>query len=327
MAGKYDGTYGVVAGLEVLRALHDARAETEHSIEVVCWTNEEGARFAPAMMGSAYFAGRFAAADLLARQDTDGIDLGSSLDAIGYAGSDVMTSAEHGCYLELHIEQSPILQNEGLPIGVVSGVQGMCWFRVELTGQAGHSGTYPMELRRDAMAAAAALVTEVQTIGLMHPMTGRATVGQVLVSPNSPNVIPGRVELMVEFRNPSADDLNAMRIAFAAACDAVASHTGVRVDASLVLDSPAVDFDAALLNVIEAAATKSGLASLRMISGAGHDACQLAPLMPTAMIFIPCHKGISHAEDEAITSEWANAGAVLLLSTVLLADRHLNQRS
>ena len=322
MAGKYDGTYGVVAGLEVLRALHDAQRDTEHAIEVVCWTNEEGARFAPAMMGSAYFAGRLAAADVPARQDTDGIDLGSSFAAIGYAGSDVVTSAEHGCYLELHIEQGPILQNEGLPVGVVTGVQGMCWFRVELTGQAGHSGTYPMELRRDAMVAAAALVTEVQIIGLMHPVTGRATVGKVLVSPNSPNVIPGRVELMVEFRNPSADDLNAMCVAFAAACESIASRTGVRVHAEQVLDSPAVNFDPTLLEVIEAAARQSGQPFRRMISGAGHDACQLAPIMPTAMIFIPCDKGISHAEDEAITPDWADAGAAVLLATVLLADRH-----
>jgi N-carbamoyl-L-amino-acid hydrolase len=323
LAGKYDGTYGVVAGLEVLRALHDADTATEHSVEVACWTNEEGARFAPAMMGSAYFSGRFAVDELLARQDVDGQTLEASLSAIGYRGTDVVSPVEFAAYLELHIEQGPILQDAGLSIGVVTGVQGMCWFRVELTGQAGHSGTYPMERRRDAMVAAAELVTAVRDIGLAHPLIGRATVGNVLVSPNSPNVIPGQVELMVEFRHPEATGLTAMRQAFQAACESISARTGVVVNAEQVLDSPTIAFNAGLLELIASAAAHEGFESRRLISGAGHDACQLAPLVPTAMIFIPCDQGISHAEEEAITQEWAKAGATVLLQTVLAVDAEL----
>jgi N-carbamoyl-L-amino-acid hydrolase len=325
LAGRYDGTYGVMAGLEVLRVLHETDTTTEHAVEVVCWTNEEGARFAPAMMGSAYHAGRFTVEDLYARHDSDGVNLGTSLAAIGYAGHDVVAADEHGCYLELHIEQGPTLQDEGLPIGVVTGVQGMRWFRVQFAGEPGHSGTYPMERRRDALVAAAELVTAVQRIGLDHPLIGRATVGKVIVSPNSPNVIPGHVELTVEFRHPDAQGLAAMSAAFIDACTSVERHHGIVVDVEQVLDSPTIHFDADLINAVESAAKASGCASRRMISGAGHDACQMAPLMPTAMIFIPCDRGISHAEDEAITREWARDGVHVLLESVLQVDRTLDR--
>ena len=320
MAGKYDGTYGVVAGLEVLRTLEEGDIATAHPVEVVCWTNEEGARFAPAMMGSAFFAGRFTAEELLECRDTDGARLGESLASIGYAGTDLVSSAEHHCYLELHIEQGPLQQDEGLPIGVVTAVQGMAWFHIALRGQAGHSGTYPMERRRDAMASAAQLVTRVQAIGLQHPFVGRATVGRLDVTPSSPNVIPGRVELMVEFRHPEAPGLATMCAELAAACIDLEASTGVEITLEQVLDSPTVRFNAHLADTVETAAQKSSLTSRRMISGAGHDACQVAPRMPTAMIFIPCEQGISHAEDEAITPEWAHAGAQVLLQATLLAD-------
>lgn len=320
MAGKYDGTYGVVAGLEVLRTLHHNGITTAHPIEVVCWTNEEGARFAPAMMGSAFFAGRFTATDLLERRDADGVGLGDALERIGYAGTDAVSPSEHHCYLELHIEQGPLLQDEGLPIGVVTAVQGMAWFHVVLRGQSGHSGTYPMERRRDAMAVAAQLVTRVQVIGLQHPLVGRATVGRVDVSPNSPNVIPGRVELMVEFRHPEASGLAAMCAELVGACVDLGESTGVEIGVEQVLDSPTVHFNAQLADLVEVAAQQWGFASRRMISGAGHDACQVAPHMPTAMIFIPCDQGISHAEDEAITQEWARVGAQVLLEAALRAD-------
>ena len=321
MAGKYDGTYGVIAGLELLRALHESGIHTEHPLEVVCWTNEEGARFAPAMMGSAYFAGRFTAEDLLSRQDAHGISLHDSLSAIAYAGTDAVGREEYHCYLELHIEQGPVLEEEELPIGVVTAVQGMCWFRLQFTGEAGHSGTYPMERRRDALVAAAELVTAVHRIGLEHPFVGRATVGKLQVTPNSPNVIPGHVELMVEFRHPDAVGLAAMCDGLLRARAEIGARTAVAISLEQVLDSPTVHFNAGLVEVAETSATEAGLASRRMISGAGHDACQLAPHMPTAMIFIPCEQGISHAQDEAITPEWAEAGARALLETVLRADQ------
>lgn len=327
MAGKYDGTYGVIAGLELLRALEQAGTTTQHPIEIVCWTNEEGARFAPAMMGSAFFAGRFSADELLTRRDIDNTALGDALAAIGYAGVDLVLRDEYHCYFELHIEQGPVLEDEQLPIGVVTGVQGMCWFRVQFRGQPGHSGTYPMERRRDALTAAAELVTSVQRIGLSHPLVGRATVGRVQVSPNSPNVIPGHVELMVEFRHPDASALASMCAGLREACNGISERTAVDVTVEQVLDSPAIVFDRELVQVVEHAVDGLGLGFRRMVSGAGHDACQVAPHMPTAMIFIPCVQGISHAEEEAITQEWAEVGARALLEAALLADRQTFQRA
>jgi N-carbamoyl-L-amino-acid hydrolase len=320
LGGKYDGIYGVMTGLELLRVLHDSKTETKHAIEIAVWTNEEGARFAPAMMGAAYFAGKFTADELLVRKDVDGIELGKSLTEIGYAGTDTISPSEHKAYLEIHIEQGPILQDEDLQIGVVTLVQGMRWFRVGITGQSGHTGTYPMETRRDALVAASNLIKSVQQIGLDQPLTGRATVGHIVVTPNSPNVIPGHVELMVEFRNPEVSVLDVMT----AALDKALKETSVKYNVEVVskqeLDSGTINFTPELIDIVEQAASSCGMSSKRMISGAGHDACQLAAVMPTTMIFIPCDKGISHAENEAITQEWAADGAQVLVEAVLALD-------
>ena len=320
LGGKYDGIYGVMAGLELLRALNDTNTETKHAIEVAVWTNEEGARFAPAMMGAAYFAGKFTAEELLIRKDVDGIELGKSLTEIGYAGTDTISPSEHKAYLEIHIEQGPILQDENLQIGVVTLVQGMRWFRVGITGQSGHTGTYPMETRRDALVAASHLIKAVQQIGLDQPLTGRATVGHIVVTPNSPNVIPGHVELMVEFRNPEVAVLDVMTASLNQALKETADKYGVEVVSKQELDSATINFTQELVDLVEQAAAACGKTSKRMISGAGHDACQLSAVMPTTMIFIPCDKGISHAENEAITQEWAADGAQVLVETVLAFD-------
>ena len=320
LGGKYDGIYGVMAGLELLRVLNDTNTETKHSIEVAVWTNEEGARFAPAMMGAAYFAGKFTADELLIRKDVDGIELGKSLTEIGYAGTDTISPSEHKAYLEIHIEQGPILQDENLQIGVVTLVQGMRWFRVGITGQSGHTGTYPMETRRDALVAASHLIKAVQQIGLEQPLTGRATVGHIVVTPNSPNVIPGHVELMVEFRNPEVSVLDVMTDALNGTLKETADKFGVEVVSKQELDSGTINFTPALIDTVEQSAMACGMSSKRMISGAGHDACQLSAVMPTTMIFIPCDKGISHAENEAITQEWAADGAQVLVETVLALD-------
>ena len=320
LGGKYDGIYGVMAGLELLRVLHETKTETKHAIEVAVWTNEEGARFAPAMMGAAYFAGKFTADEMLSRKDVDGIELGKSLTEIGYAGTDSVSPVEHKAYLEIHIEQGPILQDENLQIGVVTLVQGMRWFRVGISGQAGHTGTYPMETRRDALVAASHLIKAVQQIGLDQPLTGRATVGHLVVTPNSPNVIPGHVELMVEFRNPEVAVLDVMTESLNQALKETAEKYGVEVVSKQELDSATIDFTPELIEIVEQAAKACGKTSKRMISGAGHDACQLSAVMPTTMIFIPCDKGISHAENEAITQEWAADGAQVLVETVLAFD-------
>ena len=320
LGGKYDGIYGVMAGLELLRVLHESETETKHAIELAVWTNEEGARFAPAMMGAAFFAGKFSAAELLSRVDAQGEKLGDSLAAIGYAGTDIVSPVEHKAYLEIHIEQGPILQDENLQIGVVTLVQGMRWFRIGISGQSGHTGTYPMETRRDALVAASHLIKAVQQIGLDQPLTGRATVGHIVVTPNSPNVIPGHVELMVEFRNPKGAVLDVMTASLNEALNETADKYGVEVVGEQELDSATIDFTSELIELVEQAALACGKTSKRMISGAGHDACQLSAVMPTTMIFIPCDKGISHAENEAITQDWAADGAAVLVETVLAFD-------
>ena len=324
LGGKYDGIYGVMAGLELLNTLHDSNIQTQQAIEVAIWTNEEGARFAPAMMGAAYFAGKFSADELLSRKDVDGKQLGDCLNQIGYSGTDSISPSEFSCYLEIHIEQGPILQDEDLQIGVVTAVQGMRWFRVGITGQSGHTGTYPMETRRDALVAASHLVKAVQQIGLDQPGTGRATVGHMVVTPNSPNVIPGHVELMVEFRNPDPAALDVMTEALNRTLAEVEATHQVDVTAKKELDSATINFTPELINIVEQAATTSGFTNKRMISGAGHDACQLSSVMPTTMIFIPCDKGISHAENEAITQEWAANGAQVLVETVRSIDQNLS---
>lgn len=321
LGGKYDGIYGVMAGLELLRALHESSTLTVHPIEVAVWTNEEGARFSPAMMGSAFFARKFTAEELLSRVDVDGVTLGTSLQAIGYAGGNVVSSSEHECYIEIHIEQGPILERDDIQIGVVTAVQGMRWFRVHLSGQSGHSGTYPMEGRRDALTAAALIVSGVQRIGLDQPNIGRATVGHLLVTPNSPNVVPGHVELMVEFRHPEISALDAMTAQLHALLKEVESQSTVTVEVDQELDSETIHFDQRIVNVVEKAAQTSGLTTRQMISGAGHDACQINSLMPSGMIFIPCVDGISHAENEDITQAWAVNGANVLLHTVLDLDK------
>ena len=327
LGGKYDGIYGVMAGLELLRTLHDSSTKTKHAIEVAVWTNEEGARFAPAMMGAAYFAGKFRADELLARKDVDGKELGKSLTEIGYAGTDSVSPNEHAAYFEIHIEQGPILQDENLDIGVVTLVQGMRWFRIGITGQSGHTGTYPMETRRDALVAASHLIKSVQQIGLDQPLTGRATVGHIVVTPNSPNVIPGHVELMVEFRNPEVAVLDVMTEALNRTLAEVEATHQVDVTAVQELDSATIKFTAELIDIVEKSVTACGLTSRRMISGAGHDACQISAVMPTTMIFIPCDKGISHAENEAITQEWAADGAQVLVETVTRFDANFSSSS
>jgi len=279
LGGKYDGIYGVMAGLELLRVLHESKTKTKHAIEVAVWTNEEGARFAPAMMGAAYFAGKFTAEELLVRKDVDGVQLGKSLTEIGYAGTDEVSPVEHQVYFEIHIEQGPILQDENLQIGVVTLVQGMRWFRVGITGQAGHTGTYPMETRRDALVAASHLIKAVQQIGLDQPLTGRATVGHIVVTPNSPNVIPGHVELMVEFRNPEVAVLDVMTASLNKALKETANKYGVEVESQQELDSATINFTQELVDLVEQAAASCGKTSKRMISGAGHDACQLSAVM------------------------------------------------
>ncbi len=325
-AGRYDGTYGVMAGLEVLRALGEAGVATRRPVELVIWTNEEGARFAPAMMGSSVFGGRLLAADALAATDAEGVTLAQALAGIGYLGTDVVSAAGESvdgvprggyhAYLEAHIEQGPLLEGLGLPIGVVTGAQAQYWTLVRLTGDRAHAGTFPMEQRHDALVAAAELVGAVRSIGLARPGLGRATVGRLTVAPNTPNVVPGEVELVVELRHPIQTALDKMLSDVLADCRGVADRHGVRVAAEQVLSSPPTPFDAGVMDVIEAASHRCGLRSHRMVSGAGHDAVPVSGVIPTGMLFIPCRGGVSHAPAEAIEPGWAADGARVLLEAV-----------
>lgn len=317
-AGRYDGTYGVMAGLEALRVLYDDRPS--HSVELVCWTGEEGARFRPAMLGSSGFAGITAKSELLSHRDSSGLSLGDALAVIGYAGTDEVFPHEFCAYLEAHIEQGPILERLGRPIGVVHSVQAQHWWHVTVRGRCDHSGTRPMEDRADALVASADIITAVRSIGLRWPGIGRATVGHLTVHPNSPNVVPGQVELTVEFRHPEQDAADAMASHLTAVLDEVAGRHQVHVSATQVLASPPVTFDKRVASVIARAADNLGIDALPMVSGAAHDACPVSTVIPTAMLFIPCRDGISHAPEESITPRWAHDGAQVLLSAIRELD-------
>lgn len=316
-AGRYDGTYGVMAGLEVLRALDDASARTRRDITLAIWTNEEGARFAPAMMGSAVFAGRLPAEAALAARDEAGETLRDGLAAIGYLGDEEVVPSGFAHYLEAHIEQGPILERAGTPIGVVTGVQAQYWVAVRIRGERAHAGTFPLELRHDALVAAADVVTAVRIVGLARPGVGRATVGRLSVAPNSPNVVPGEVELVVELRHPDAAELDAMLADVDDALHLVGDRHGVGIGTERLLSSAPVGFDPVVVAAVQAAADRLGLRSSRMISGAGHDAVPVSAVVPAGMVFVPCHRGISHAEVESMTAQWAADGAAVLLETVL----------
>jgi len=316
--GKFDGIYGVLAGLEILRTLHEQQIETLHPLEVVLWTNEEGAHFAPAMIGSAVFTGISTLDYALSRQDETGYQQGDALQSIGYAGSETPGHAIQAAF-ELHIEQGPILEAAGSSIGVVTGAQGQRWYEISLTGEASHAGTTPMNLRRDALLGLAKLVSFVNNLGLAGAPDARATVGMVKISPNSRNVIPGHAWLTVEFRHPNSEALAEMDRALRAELDSIKLTTHLDTSIEQVFRYEPVSFDLDCIAQVRTAAISLGYAHQDIISGAGHDACHLARYIPTAMVFIPCVGGLSHNEAEDILPEWAEAGANVLLHCVLAA--------
>jgi len=315
--GKFDGIYGVLAGLEVVRSLNDHGIQTDRSIEVVNWTNEEGSRFAPAMIASGVYAGVFDLEYGLSRVDANGVTLGKALAQIGYAG-------EHPCQVtpihaafELHIEQGPILEAQGITIGVVTGAQGQRWYEVELTGRSAHAGTTPMDHRLDALLGFARVVEAVNGLGLAQGAEGRATVGMANVYPNSRNVVPGRVFFSVEFRHPDEAVLAVLDGQLREAVQGIAEGIGLRWQVEQIFQYAPIAFDADCVATVRAACEELGLSHRSMISGAGHDACYLNRVAPTAMIFVPCVDGLSHNEAEHIHPHWATAGAEVLLRAIL----------
>lgn len=320
--GKFDGVYGVLAGLEVIRTLNDLDLQTERPIEVAVWTNEEGSRFPPAMVSSGVFAGKFALEDVYATADAEGRTIGEELARIGYDGALPVGGRNFHAYVEAHIEQGPILEADDIPIGVVTGAQGQRWYEITLTGRESHAGTTPMDRRRDALLGAARLVESVNRVGLDHEPLATTTVGMLEVYPNSRNVIPGRVFLTVDFRHPDDETLSLMDLELRRAVEVLCGDIGLEFEVRQILDSPAVVFDPDCVTAIRDAAAATGHASRDIISGAGHDACNIAAVAPSAMIFIPCVDGISHNEAEDVKPEWSTAGADVLLATLVdLAER------
>jgi len=315
--GKFDGIYGVLGGLEVIRTLNDHRIETERPIEVVIWTNEEGSRFAPAMVSSGVFAGVFSLDYGLSRRDVDGKTLGEELARIGYAGELPVGKPIHAAF-ELHIEQGPILEAEGKTIGVVHAAQGQRWYEVVLTGQESHAGPTPMPRRRDALLGAARVIDLVNRIGHAHAPYACATVGMIQCHPNSRNVIPGRVFFTVDFRHPDDAVLAQMDAELRAGVAKIVEDTRVELTSlEQIFYYKPVAFDAACVASVRAAAERFGYSHRDIVSGAGHDACYLAQVAPTAMIFVPCIGGISHNEIEDATPAWIEAGANVLLHAML----------
>ena len=315
--GKFDGNYGVLAGIEVVRTLNDHGIETEAPIEVAFWTNEEGSRFVPVMMGSGVFAKAFTLEHAYAATDTEGKTVKSELERIGYIGDQEPGDHPIGAYFETHIEQGPVLEDNDKTIGVVSGVLGIRWFDCTVTGMEAHAGPTPMALRKDAMLAATRIMQDVVAAAHRHPPHGRGTVGMVQVFPNSRNVIPGRVKFSIDLRNSTDELVDAMAAEVKAYADKVAQEHGVQVHLELVSSYPAQLFHPDCVEAVGRAAAKLGYSHMPAVSGAGHDAVYMAKLAPSGMIFIPCKDGISHNEIEDAKPEHIEAGCNVLLHAML----------
>ena len=313
--GKFDGCYGVLAGLEVVRALNDAGYETEAPVEVAVWTNEEGCRFAPAMVASGVFGGVFSVDYALSRTDPEGITFGEALRKIGYDGKEVVGGRPVGAFFEAHIEQGPILEREQRTIGVVTAAQGQRWYEINWTGMESHAGTTPMEGRRDALLGAALLIAEARRIG-SRP-NGRATVGVIESKPQSRNTIPGRVFMTLDFRHPDDKQLADMDAEMRSVAARIAAEHRLEVGIEQIWYFPPTPFDAKCVEAVRSAAERAGMAHMDIVSGAGHDACYVAKVAPTGMIFVPCKDGISHNEIEDARKEDIAAGCQILLQAMV----------
>ena len=315
--GKFDGNYGVLSGLEVVRTLNDHGIETEAPIEVAFWTNEEGSRFVPVMMGSGVFAKAFTLEHAYAAKDTEGKSVQDELTRIGYVGAQEPGDHPIGAYFEAHIEQGPVLEDNDKTIGVVQGVLGIRWFDCTVTGMEAHAGPTPMALRKDAMQVATHLMQEVVATALRHKPHGRGTVGMVHVHPNSRNVIPGRVKFSIDLRNATDALVDQMAGEVKAYAAQLAQKSGLGVQIELVSSYPAQAFHPDCVEAVGRAAQKLGYSHMPAVSGAGHDAVYMAWLAPAGMVFIPCKDGISHNEIESATPEHNSAGCNVLLHAVL----------
>lgn len=315
--GKYDGVLGVLAGLEVVRSMNDLNIKTKHPIVVTNWTNEEGARFAPAMLASGVFAGVLTQDYAYARKDMDGKTFGDELKRIGWVGDEEVGARRMHAYFEYHIEQGPILEAEEKQIGVVTHCQGLWWLEFTLTGREAHTGSTPMNLRVNAGLAMARIMEMVQEVAMSEQPGAVGGVGQVKFSPNSRNVLPGTVVFTVDIRTPEQAKLDRMRATIEAKAAEICSALGVGCAVEAVGHFDPVTFDPKLVASVRKAAEDLGYSHMNIISGAGHDACWAAKVAPATMIMCPCVGGLSHNEAEEISKEWASAGCDVLLRAVL----------
>lgn len=324
--GKFDGILGVLSGLEVLRTLHDTNYETEAPFMVVNWSNEEGSRFAPAMLSSGVYCGALALDYAYSRTDKDGKTFGDELERIGFKGDAKCGDQKFAAFFEVHIEQGPILEDEDIIIGVVDHGQGQRWYDCKVVGRESHAGTTPMHLRKDALVATSKLVEGIQAIALDNAPNAVGTVGLLDIRESSRNVIPGEVSFSAEFRHPSDATLEEMDAAFQALGKKVAEDTGCEVELKAIWHYPAVTFDPECVDAVQASTDELGYSNRRIVSGAGHDACYVNRVCPAAMVFVPCKDGISHNELEDAKFDHCGAGADVLLRAMLKMDQKLAQR-
>ncbi len=317
LGGRFDGILGVLAGLEIVRTLNEANIRHKRPIDVVCWTDEEGSRFGAGCVGSNAFVGRRSVEDTLKMVDADGNSVGDELKRIGYAGPEPVGGFEVDSFFEIHIEQGPILENEGLQIGAVEGAQASTGYLVTVTGEEGHAGTLPMILRKDAMHGAARMIDAVDNVAFTFDPHPVITVGHVRVRPNSRNTIPGQVIFTIDSRHPDDEILAAAGRAMVAACEAIAKERGLGVSIEQTSHRDAVTFDPACVQAVRDAATALGLSCMDIFSGAGHDAINMSHVCPSGMVFIPCEDGISHNELENARPEDLKAGTDVLMHAVL----------
>ncbi|WP_024573814.1 MULTISPECIES: Zn-dependent hydrolase [unclassified Afipia] len=315
--GKYDGILGTLAALEVVRAMNDAGIETEYPVCVCNWTNEEGSRYAPAMMASAAYAGDYTTDDILGRKDADGITVAQALDTIGYRGTDAVGQQKFSAFVELHIEQGPLLEAENKTIGVVDRGQGIMWYDGTIAGFASHAGTTPMPLRKDALAAFSEVVLAVERIARDLGPNAVGTIGEIKIDNPSRNVIPGDLTFTVDIRSSESATLDKLHDALQRAVAEIIARRNVKITIEQIWRKEPTVFDTKLVDAVETATKEMGYSHRRITSGAGHDACNLATVIPAAMIFVPCKDGVSHNELEDATQADCTAGANVLLHTVL----------
>ncbi len=321
--GKYDGNYGVLAGLEVIETLNDYQIKTDAPIEVVFWTNEEGSRFTPVMMGSGVFSGAVSLDHAYAAKDVAGKNVKEELLRIGFLGNQKPGDHPCGAYFEAHIEQGPVLEKEDIVIGVVPAVMGLRWFDCTVHGFEAHAGPTPMDIRIDALQNALGIMQYVVEIAGQHAPHGRGTVGMVQVFPNSRNVIPGQVQFSIDIRHPDHGTLDLMTSKLKDYIAQVAAEKSIAIDLKEVSYFPPCNFDVKCIETIRKAANDLGYSNMDVVSGAGHDAIYMKRLAPTGMIFIPCKDGVSHNEIEDAKAEHLEAGAnVLLHSMLAFAGQH-----